>query len=356
MIYFVAPDVARPSGGVRAIYRFVDLLNSAGAAAAVLHTRRGFRCQWFDNETRVVYAPVRVGGADVLVVPAYLLAEVPSIAPGVRKVILNQNAYRTFRASPGRSGPVASSLMSARDVVGVLVVSEDNERYLEHAFPEVAITRLHHWIDSDIFYVDTAAQRRKIIAMPRKRPDDFEQVSAILAARQALSGWELEVLEGRPELEVAASLRESVLFLSLARAEGFGLPAAEAMACGCHVIGYHGMGGRELFREPFAVAIEDGDTRAFASMIEEFVRTYEERADTLRRQGVEAAAFIHSTYSRDRAAADLSRFFGPLAEGVGPLGRRGRFAPRPSPRAAFSGSVASIRRAHRAPVPQSQPR
>src|SRR5262245_976669 len=125
MIYFVAPDVARPSGGVRAIYRFVDLLNSAGEAAAVLHTRRGFRCEWFDNETRVVYPPVQVGGADVLVIPAYLLAEVPSIAPGVRKVILNQGVYRTFRASPDQSGPAASSLMSAPDVVGVLVVSED---------------------------------------------------------------------------------------------------------------------------------------------------------------------------------------------------------------------------------------
>src|SRR6478672_6548220 len=102
MIYFIAPDVARPSGGVRTIYRSVDLLNGAGTAAAVLHTRRGFRCQWFDNETRVVYPPVRVGAADVLVIPAQFLAQLPSVAPGVRKVIFNQNAYRTFRSSTGR--------------------------------------------------------------------------------------------------------------------------------------------------------------------------------------------------------------------------------------------------------------
>ena len=44
-----------PWGGVRKIYRFVDILNGAGIDAAVFHAVRGFRCSWFANETRVVY-------------------------------------------------------------------------------------------------------------------------------------------------------------------------------------------------------------------------------------------------------------------------------------------------------------
>ena len=107
--------------------------------------------------------------------------------------------------------------------------------------------------------------------MPRKRRDEYEQLVGILNARGALDGWQLDLLEGRSEAEVAARLRESVLFISLSRAEGFGLPPAEAMACGNHAIGFHGMGGREIFRPPFAQAIEDGDVLALATAVEEFL-------------------------------------------------------------------------------------
>ena len=39
-----------------------------------------------------------------------------------------------------------------------------------------------------------------------------------------------------------------LIFLSFGHPEGFGLPITEAMASGYWVIGYHGGGGRELFR------------------------------------------------------------------------------------------------------------
>ena len=106
MIYFIAPDVARPSGGVRTIYRSVDLLNAAGRPRPCSTRGRASAANGSTTRRAVVYPPVRVGAADVLVVPAYFLAELPTIAPGVRKVVFNQNAYRTFRSSPGRSGPV----------------------------------------------------------------------------------------------------------------------------------------------------------------------------------------------------------------------------------------------------------
>ena len=51
----------------------------------------------------------------------------------------------------------------------------------------------------------------------------------------------------RSEAAVADILRESQVFLSFGHPEGFGLPPAEALACGCLVIGYHGGGGREYF-------------------------------------------------------------------------------------------------------------
>src|SRR3954454_8941688 len=52
-VYFVTPDYNLPSGGNRVIYRHVDILNSAGISACVVHQRRGFRCTWFNHDTRV---------------------------------------------------------------------------------------------------------------------------------------------------------------------------------------------------------------------------------------------------------------------------------------------------------------
>jgi hypothetical protein len=317
VIYFLAPDLARPSGGVRTIYRSVDLLNAAGVPATVVHTRNGFRCRWFRNTTAVVYPPLTVGASDVLVPPEELyLLRAPDFAPGVRKVVFNQNAYRTFRALRGAVA-TPSAAHDDPDLVAVLVVSEDNERYLNHALPGVPVARMHQWIDPAVFHVDLSARRRRIAVMPRKRNEEFAQLVGILNARGALAGWELEPLDGRPEAEVGARLREAVLFVSLSRAEGFGLPPAEAMACGCAVIGFHGMGGREIFRPPFAHAIEDGDVLALATAVEEFLVTYDRRAPELEELAKEGADFIASTYSRERATEDLLRLFEPLSRSCG---------------------------------------
>jgi hypothetical protein len=327
LIYFVAPDLDRPSGGVRTIYRCVDLLNAAGLRAAVVHTRKGFRCRWFEHTTPVVHAPLRLGAHDVLVPPAYLYLRTAGLAPGVRKVVFQQNAYRTFRYL--RKGPAwrARTLADADDLVAMLVVSEDNQRYLERALPGVRVERVHQWIDPAVFHLDLRARRHTVTAMPRKRRDEYEQLVGILRARGALDGWQLDELEGRPEGEVAARLRESVLFVSLSRAEGFGLPPAEAIASGNHVIGFHGMGGREIFRPPFAEAIEDGDVLALAVAVEDFLAGYDARITELERQAVAGAEFIAATYSREAATDDLVRVFAPLDESRGAdvdlvLGRR----------------------------------
>src|SRR5690349_11049814 len=68
-VYYLAPDLARPSGGVRTIYRHVDALNRSGISAAVVHARRGFRCAWFANETAIVHPPLALAASDLLVVP-----------------------------------------------------------------------------------------------------------------------------------------------------------------------------------------------------------------------------------------------------------------------------------------------
>src|SRR4051794_7674416 len=66
-IYFLTPDFNLPAGGVRVFYRHVDTLNAAGLKASILHSRRGFRCTWFENNTQIAdTASVRLGPSDLL--------------------------------------------------------------------------------------------------------------------------------------------------------------------------------------------------------------------------------------------------------------------------------------------------
>ena len=83
--------------------------------------------------------------------------------------------------------------------------------------------------------------------MPRKNSHDANVVTALLQQQSWWKGWSLQVIENCSHADVIATLQRSLVFLSFGHPEGFGLPVAEAMACGCAVVGYSGLGGRELF-------------------------------------------------------------------------------------------------------------
>ena len=310
-IYYLAPDLERPSGGVRTIYRHVDVLNGTGRSAAVVHARPGFRCSWFENDTRVVNLPVVLGPSDVVVVPEESIARLERLAPGTRKVVFNQNAYRTFR---GVDDPARSPYVTCPDLAGAMVVSEDSEDYLRYCFPDLTIGRIRHAIDPAIFHPEPRLRTRQIAAVPTKRPAELRQLIDVLTARGVLADWRFGRIEHMSEAEVARTLQASPLFVSLNKAEGFGLPPAEAIACGCRVVGFHGMAAREFFDEPFASAVEDGDVIGLARAVEAFITAYPAREAELERLGGEGSAWILDRYSRENQAADLAGFFDSLGD------------------------------------------
>jgi glycosyltransferase involved in cell wall biosynthesis len=148
--------------------------------------------------------------------------------------------------------------------------------------------------------------------MPHKRPHDFAQVRALLQRRGVLDAWELVVLQGQPEAAVARELRSAPLFLSFAAAEGFGLPAAEAIASGCFVIGFHGQAGREFLRPEHAVVVEDGDIIGFARAVEEFTRRFDSCRNEIAARVRDATDWIRATYSHEHQTEDLVDAFGAL--------------------------------------------
>jgi glycosyltransferase involved in cell wall biosynthesis len=197
------------------------------------------------------------------------------------------------------------------------VVSEDSAAYLRYAFPGLRVERVRVGLDPALHHppvVPRAATpgRRQIAYMPRKRAGEAVQVLKLLQARGALRGWTVTPIEGRSERETADLLRASDVFLSFSSQEGFGLPPAEAMACGCLVVGYHGHGGREFFHHPFATAVPDGDVVGFARAVETVLRRVEADPVAARAIGEAGSRFVLERYSPAGERADVLGLFAPL--------------------------------------------
>lgn len=310
--WFICPDFDKPSGGIRKLYRSVDILNDAGFQAAIVHRRPGFRCTWFDNRTRVLgRSQVVLSQRDLIVIPEVYGRSIGDLPKGIRRIIFNQGAYLMLDLLI--SEPSSAALyLGDPDLAAVLVVSEDSAGVVAYAFPGVHVRCIRNSIDPAIFHPSSASKSRRIAYMPRRRAEEAAQVLRLLTLRGALNGWEVIAIENRTEIEVADLLRTVQIFLSFSKREGFGLPPLEALACGCLVVGYSGFGGREFFRPPFATAIEDGDVVAFARAVENTIHLIDKAPEEAAAAGAMGARFVLERYSRDAERTDLLGTFNPL--------------------------------------------
>ena len=309
-IYFLAPDYEVPSGGTMVLYRHIDILNAAGFSAAALHQRSGFRYTWFDNDTRTAdLASTRLGPGDVVVFPETDIDLINRLPPGIGYVIFNQNSHLTWQ----RSNAVADAYRKNRaGFLGVVTVSAHNQTMLRQAFGDIEIARVHLGIDAQRFWSPPGDRPRRITYMPRRGRADAELTLSILKQRGLLEGWEVVPLTGLRHDQVAQQLRRSTIFLSFTYQEGFGLPAAEAMACGNHVIGYHGWAGQEFFDPRFSTPVATGDVTAFVCAVEQVLVNEASEVGWCLGKGRQASDFILTEYAQEREREDVAAIYSRL--------------------------------------------
>jgi glycosyltransferase involved in cell wall biosynthesis len=312
-IYYVAPDNDQPSGGTRTLYRHVDILNAQGFEAAVVHVRKGFSYTWFDHRTRIEYArDVCIGPSDIVVVPEIYVRSIRNLPPGTKTVVFSQGAYLTFAQETVDSSLVISNYLGSRDLLAIMVVSDDSAEYLRYAFPSLRVERVHQSIDFDTFYPSSGPHGRRIAFMPRRYLGDIVQVVQLLRARNALRGWELSPIHNCTPAQAAEKLRASAIFLTANHQEGFGLPPVEAMASGCVVAGFPGHGGREYLQPEWSFPVEQGDVRSLAHTIERLIHEFEANPIAMQAMAARGAEYIRAAYSPSRERADILSFFGSL--------------------------------------------
>ncbi|HID24009.1 MAG TPA: glycosyltransferase family 1 protein [Planctomycetaceae bacterium] len=336
-IFVACPDTPTACGGVKKLYRMVEILVRHGFDAALLHARTSFQCRWFHSDIPVrSAATVSIGPEDWLVLPetferAYVTSHRWSwkrqkrvhrrlTRLAARTVIFNQNCYLTFRKHSWKDLR-RPTLYQRSHTVAAIVVSEDSYRYLRTAFPNLRLFRIRNAVDPDRFF-PTGAKKSQIAFMPRKNAQDVVQVLKILHLRGSLDGFRLAPIDGMSEKQVARTLQESAIFLSFGYPEGFGLPPTEAMACGCFVIGYDGLGGREFFRPEFSCSIETGHIAAYVEAVEAVLAEWRRRPEAVLEKGRLAADFIHTTYSPEAERRDVLRVWNCLLSDQAGTSRR----------------------------------
>jgi len=256
-VVYVAPDFEQPSGGVRAIYRHAELAQRLGADAKIWQLSSDFKPEWFSSAAPVVYGEtLELGPQDVLVLPEVMVMPGIDPAPGVRKVIFNQNHFYTFDHWAGED-----DYPGWAPAPHVWTASNVSVNTLKAVHPKLKVHQVTYAIDTQLFRF-AEERKRKIVLMPRKRVRDARVLKALFRNDKRFNGVEVAWVDGVSEQEAANQLADASVFIALGRDEGFGLPVVEALAAGCAVVGYVAGGGVELFEAPGAHSVDDGDLLA----------------------------------------------------------------------------------------------
>lgn len=294
---FLCPDVPHATGGVTKIYEFAAALKNAGQDVAVVHQDPQYRPNWFATDVPITGRQNTVVGADdLLVVPEFMSTLLPQLR-GCTKVILNQNSF-----SHG------AIWFQDELVCSIVSTSQYIQRYIQFVHPEIASFTIELGYDRSVFNATNALKMKQVAYMPRRRGEDSKRIIQALDRRGALIGWTVVAIDGLPAQEVSRVLRESMIFLSFSQREGFGLPPLEAMACGCLVVGFHGLGGAEFFDPAYCYPIPEDDICTFQETLEVLLANPEVES-ICKAKGVAAAKAITDQYSMARQDADAVAAF-----------------------------------------------
>ncbi len=269
-IYYFCPDHNVPSGGIKVIYRHVEFLRDMGFNAFVLHQKPGFMISWYtgknvafkylgDPAFTLCKHDILLVGEDI----TPILRIVKDLA--CRTILFDQNWHYGFKALKSSENLTITNFKTY-GIVQALTPSAVIQDILEYTM-NIPTTNVSMYVDRTLHYYDKPCKTDRICYMKRKN-SDTEFVAAILKERGFAA--RLEPLDGVSDHDFARALRTAKVYLITSMQEGYHLSALEALACGCIVLGYGGVGGLEFLHDKKnCFLVEDGDYVSLARLIEE---------------------------------------------------------------------------------------
>ena len=290
-------------------YGFSDAPVTGGDYVAVDHiaalNRLGFNAKAFygapDEGYRKYTVPVARLGTPIQPDDIMVLGEVHDFeklrAIPCLKIMHNQNPYMTF------SGHASVAALNAYPLTHILAPSD----FCAAKLREMGVAKSIHRIRPALpDYFTPGTKKLQIAYAPGKRPLEGEFLREYfrgLMPDHAHLPW--VKLQGLTREAIAGVLAVSAVYAALPLLEGLGLMSLEAMASGCHVVGYTGHGGVEYASAENGDWITDGDHAGFAAGLREACRIFESGASNpkIAAACATAAGFNQANFEAELASA-----------------------------------------------------
>ena len=298
--YFSWP-ATETTGGIKLVFRHVEILNRYGITAVVVlddATSPG----WLETSAPVIDRNSVQKHGDILVFPENHAELFRSYADWPnQKIVYCQNQFMFCCGLAGKR-------LGDFGITGVLALGRAAAEFCSARFPEVANFSVPVGIDPSYFFFEKS-KKLQIAFAPRKR-----QLEAVFIRDWFYASspeWRtvpwVEIRD-MSETQVARTLRESAVYLSLQRLESVGMSAIEAMACGCVVAGFAGQGGNEYATSANGFWAPDDDcircTAQLANAVHHVSNGGQRLADM-----IQSASITAETYNMDRLEKRLVSYW-----------------------------------------------
>ena len=308
-IYYLCPDYEPPSGGTRRLYSQVWQLRQRGLDAYIVHQKSEFRLTWhgIDVPTRSLADPLGVQENDVLVVPEPLWAIFKQLSSiNITKLLIVLNWAPSYWNLP------LGENWSDYGVQAVLTPSQVIADYVKWRM-NMPVHIFGSYINQKLYSYDAKSKQPLIAYTPRKCPD-ADIIRSVLEKKTNLFGqFSWQPMIDMSETEYAQQLRQATFYLTPSAREGFNISVLEAMACGCIVIGYHGVGGREYMigtgDKQNCILVENGDLPQFGHLVEKVLIHWQNNPQPYTKLIKNAIATASQYQNSEREAQQLSQIF-----------------------------------------------
>ena len=241
-IFYFCPDLKVKSGGVRRLYRHVDILARNGFPAAILHAEKDFVLA---DQPRVpleyLQNPRALRKDDIVVIPEGFPSLMRRLKDQpIRRFVIALSWSYIFSMLPDG--------MDWRDfnIERILVVCPTIGEMITWSMG--LPTHLIDFAINPNLYHYRAEHKKNKIAYIQNKAKDIDPFRRLLSARNPdyVCKFEWVALKDLNEADYAARIRESSIFLNLSTAEGLLNSCFEAMAAGCIVAGFNSVGGQDM--------------------------------------------------------------------------------------------------------------
>ncbi len=307
VIRFMAPDLPSPSGGIKVIYRYVEHLCALGHDARVWHGTAGFHYPSWGSTAPVDTGPsLEFAAGDVLVMPETGGSKWSFLSEGQPVVMLCQGMDFVFSNSdfltdePGAypGWPQATAAIAVSDAIDTFL-----RRACHDGFPLYDVpVQIEDWFQP-------AAKEKRIALMPRRRREDLLGAVQLIRRSGRLGDWEIVLIDGMTQQQVADELGRAAIFLFGAEREGVGLPGAEAMASGCYVVGFTGDGAKEYMLPEHSSVIADSDVVDMCDRTIEAMGWFEEDRTLFDERAVRGREWVRRRHSGELVRERLGTAF-----------------------------------------------